>query len=39
MSAGPLLLKNGIYYTGTEELFNDNILYNRHPRSAVCKTG
>jgi exopolysaccharide biosynthesis protein len=38
MSAGPLLLKNGVYYSGTDEMFNDNILYVRHPRSAVCKT-
>lgn len=38
ISAGPLLLKNGQYYTGVEEMFNDYILNQRHPRSAVCKT-
>jgi hypothetical protein len=33
-----LLLKNGVYYDGAEEMFDDNILYSRHPMSAVCKT-
>lgn len=38
VSAGPLLLKDGQYYTGVEEMFTSYILDERHPRSAICKT-
>jgi hypothetical protein len=31
------LLKNGAYYNGSEELFYDDFLYKRNPRSGVCK--
>ena len=38
IGAGPLILKDSKYYNGKYELFSDDILYYRHPRSAVCKT-
>ena len=33
-----MLIKNHVYFNGVAEMFNDYILNERHPRSAICKT-